>query len=91
MRLKIEYPQVMKMLFTNQIEVSSHPTLAEIRTAIFTGFWDDWKKMWPGLTERHGGPEHIILKDKEIEIISDTLLQECLKHTQAFQVVFKHS
>lgn len=85
--IHIDYPQVMKSFISSKIEVLPSATLDEIKNLVFQSFWDLFTKMMPAASI-HGKKEHITLKDKELAIETDTILQERLKQTTYFQAVF---
>lgn len=89
MYIKIEYPQVMKMVMCDYIEVQDSASLSEVKEKIFKSFWTLFKeKLYLPPSGIHGSPNDILLKDGNVEILSDELLKERLASSSYFQAIF---
>lgn len=91
MSITIKFPTVtllkMEHLQSAEIEVAKDDTLLIVKEKIFHFFWE--KLAWMSPIGKHGKPEDVVLKDRDVEITTDSQLQQKVKELKEFQVVFK--
>ena len=88
-KITIEYPQIMKMQLTGELEVSPDITLSQLKECILKNFWDTFVGLITPKIGIHGSMKDIELQDKNVIISTDQELHERLKKTKAFSAVFK--
>jgi hypothetical protein len=88
MKVRIEFPQVMKMFLTTTIEIPDSANLKEVQEHVFKSFWKSFNNHFPSRIVAHGTKEDLILKDREIEILTEDILRDRLKHGNYFQAIF---
>ncbi len=88
LQIRIEFPTIMKMFMTSEIEILTSSTLDEIKEIVFSAFWKQFQVLIPRAV-KHGSAELVILKDKNFIIRSNEDLQERLMQTNSFQAVFE--
>lgn len=87
MRIIIEYPYVLKMQVKTEIEISKSPSLEEVQKKIFNGFWQTFIKLDTQIN-KHGSWLDVNIADGSFIISDSKTLEERLKRTNSFQVVF---
>lgn len=88
MRITIEYPEVMKMTLFGDIHVEDTATLMEVKAQILQSFWKLFTAMYTPAIGIHGTVDDVTLKDKGVEILSDSDLREHLMASNVFQATF---
>jgi hypothetical protein len=89
MKVRIEFPQVMKMFLTTTIEIPDSANLKEVKERIFKSFWESFNSYFPSRIVAHGTEKDLMLKDREIEILTEEMLRGRLeKGNNYFQAIF---
>lgn len=89
MKVEVTYPEIMKAQVTSNITIKEGATLSEVQDLVLKSFWENFLKHFAPSIGQHGSKEDVILKDKELVIDSDKVLQERLKESTTFQATFK--
>lgn len=88
--VQIAYPTVIAMEIRGAIEVDSSSTLSQIQDRVFESFSELFRRaVSPTAVEQYGRREHVTLKDQDVVIDTDALLQQRLQNTHRFQAVFQ--
>lgn len=90
MRITVEYPEMMKMKFTSQIEFDPKTvTLLEIKEKIYNNIWGQFEENFKdSKITKHGTLDEIVLQS-DFEIKTDQDLQKRLFDGAYFKAVFK--
>ncbi|MBI2743936.1 MAG: hypothetical protein HYX48_08485 [Chlamydiales bacterium] len=89
MTIEVTYPLIMKAQVTSTITIAKGATLSDVQDQILECFWSDFLKIFASSIGKHGSKEDVILKDKDLVIDSDKVLQERLALSTSFQATFK--
>ncbi|MCB1106587.1 MAG: hypothetical protein KDK76_00655 [Chlamydiia bacterium] len=87
-RLRAEYPWVMKTQIITCIEVSPDWTLDTIKGLILKDFWEKFNTQLPNHTTQHGGIKNVQIVWRQTLIETDQKMQECLTNDPFVNIFF---